>query len=205
MPTSRHPIIVLAVLMAMTAPAAAEITYVPIKFRQISGTRPFVEVLMNGKPFLFMVHSGAGFYAMTTHANAASIGLSDLVKEQNYGIVSGGHVSELGRAEATLAKLQIGSSEAIDVALSVFETPQEPEMQGMLGIAWLRDKHVIIDYDRYHLGFPQTAADAREEDERITKRGYFAHKMTWDPASDTYSVRGAVNGMATDLRVNTVA
>ena len=116
-----------------------------------------------------------------------------------------GHVSDLGRAETKLARLQVGSSEAADAALSVFEAPQDPPMQGMLGVAWLRDKQVIVDYDAYRLGFPATAADSRVEDERLIARGYVPHKMTWDTASGTFSVKGAVNGVATDLRVNTVS
>jgi gag-polyprotein putative aspartyl protease len=204
-PPVRYSLITLAALTAAAAPAAAAISYTPIQFRQISGTRPFVEVSMNGKPFLFMVHSGADFYVMTTHANAASVGLADLQKTRNYGIASAGHVSDLGRAETKLARLQVGSSEAANASLSVFEAPQDPPMQGMLGVAWLRDKQVIVDYDAYRVGFPATSTDSRAEDERLIARGYVAHKMTWDSASRTFSVKGAVDGVATDLRVNTVS
>ncbi len=48
-----------AVGIQAIAQSPANIDWVPIQFRQDSGTRPFVPVLMNGKPFLFMVHSNA--------------------------------------------------------------------------------------------------------------------------------------------------
>ena len=51
--------------------ASAQVNYVPLEFRTVEGIRPFVSVQLNGTPFVFMVHSNASFYVMTTHANAA--------------------------------------------------------------------------------------------------------------------------------------
>src|SRR5471032_1101620 len=38
---------------------AIDVSYVPIVFRNVSGTRPFVQVIMNGVQFQMMVHANA--------------------------------------------------------------------------------------------------------------------------------------------------
>lgn len=52
--------------------AQAKTACVPIQFRTVSGIRPFLPVKLNGKPFLFILHANAGFYAMANHANAVT-------------------------------------------------------------------------------------------------------------------------------------
>jgi hypothetical protein len=185
--------------------AEAGIAFVPIQFRNDSGTRPFVPVSMNGKPFLMMVHANAKLYAMTTHANAASIGTSDPGKNSNYGISSSGHVSSLGRGEVTLASLQVGASKSSNVALSVFEIPQTPPTDGMLGIDWLRDQRVIVDYDSYRLGIPSSLRASRLVDQHLLARGFVAHHMTWDPGTQGFYVICQIGGVTTRMGVSTVA
>jgi hypothetical protein len=181
------------------------IDWVPITFRQDSGTRPFVPVLMNGKPFLMMVHSNAGFYVQTTHENAASIGLTNLGKEANYGIVKDGKVSSLGKTTATVGSLKVGAKEAKDVRLSVFEIPQTVETNGMLGTGWLRDQKVIVDFDQYRVGLPDSIAASEAYDKRLLARGYVGHKMSRDPKRNTWYVMGQVDGHPIRLCVSTVA
>jgi hypothetical protein len=202
----RMKITLLAALVALsgTSTAIADVTYTPIHFRTISGIRPFVDVRMNGKPFLMMVHANAGFYAMTTHANATSIGVSGLVKKSNFGISSEGHVSELGRAETTLTELRVGDSKVKNVPLSVFEVPV-PDMQGMLGIDWLRAERVIVDYDADRIGIALTKGDSTSADRDLIDRGYLPHKMIWDPKQGIYYVMAAVNGVPARLTVSTVS
>lgn len=197
--------VLLPVACAQTNQHPNGINWVPITFRQVSGTRPFIPVLMNGKPFLLMVHSNAGFYVQTTHENAASIGLMNLGKEANYGIVKDGQVSSLGRTTATLASLRVGTKDAKDVRLSVFEIPQTVENNGMLGIGWLRDQKVIVDYDEYRVGLPDSVEASEAEDKGLLARGYVGHKMTADPKTHTWFVMGKVDGHAIRLCVSTVA
>jgi hypothetical protein len=185
--------------------AGTGISFVPIQFRHDSGIRPFVPVTMNGKPFLLMVHANAKLYAMTTHANADSIGLSHLGKTSDYGISSSGHVSELGRANITLGLLQVGTAKSSNVALAVFEIPQTPKTDGMLGIDWLRDEHVIVDYDSYRIGVPDNAEASKSEDEALLLRGYVAHRMTWDPSAKGFYVMCQINGVSARFGVSTVA
>jgi hypothetical protein len=185
--------------------AATGVSFVPIQFRHDSGIRPFVPVMMNGKTFLLMVHANAKLYAMTTHANAGSIGLSHLGKTSDYGISSSGHVSDLGRTDTTLALLQVGAAKSSDVTLTVFEIPQTPKTDGMLGIDWLRDEHVIVDYDSYRIGIPDNAEASKSEDEGLLLRGYLAHRMTWDPAVKGFYVMCQINGVSARLGISTVA
>jgi len=193
-----------ALAISFASAGSARTSYEPIEFRQVSGTRPFVHVAVNGKPFLFMVHANASFYAMTTHANAARAGIDNLVKKSAYGIESRGKVSELGRADTTLKSLTVGTSSASDVPLTVFEAPQDPPMEGMLGMKWLRDKRVIVDYDQGRVGLPESPDDGKTEDARLVSQGWVAHKMRWDAASGSYYVSGTVNGVATQFQVSTV-
>ena len=193
-----------AAAVALAAPSAhAAVSWSPVKFRTISGIRPFVEAQMNGKPVLMMVHANASFYAMTTHANAASIGLADLKTTGSYGISAQGHVSDLGMSKTTLSSLRIGTDEARDVPLQVFETP-EPTMQGMLGIQWLRARRVIVDFDKGRIGVSATAQDSEAEDRRLLSEGYVAHRMTWNPDSNDYGLPGSLEGTPVRLTVATV-
>jgi predicted aspartyl protease len=201
----KYSLAAFAAAVAGVSSVAAAVDYTPIEFRTVSGIRPFVRVMLNGKPFLFMVHSNAGFYVMTTHANAAAAGVDDLVAKDNYGISSAGHLSGLGRANATLRRLQVGAAAAANVPLAVFEAPQDPPMQGMLGVGWLRARRVILDYDRSRIGFPRTPEESAAEDKRLVAEGYVPHPMAWDENGKSYSVHGVVNGTAVDLDVSTVA
>jgi len=186
-------------------PALSKTSYVPFVIRQVSGKRPFVQAKLNGVPLLLMVHSNADFFVMTTHANAARAGLKKLKSVGHYGIVAHGKVSALGRAETTLGSLRVGVVENKDVALSVFETPQKPVMQGMLGVQWLRANHVIVDYAQRRLGFAETDADAAQLGEELRGRGYIALRMTWHPERRNYTVEGTVAGAADPVLVSTVS
>jgi len=125
----------------------AEVSYIPIQFRTVSGIRPFVQASLNGKQLFFMVHSETDFYVMTNHANASIAGPKNLVKTTSFGISAPGHVDNRGRAETTIGELTVGSSRSREVPLSVFETMQDPPMDGMLGVKWLQQQKVIVDFD----------------------------------------------------------
>lgn len=195
----------LAASIALAPDAApAEVTYVPVQFIEISGVRPFVHVEMNGKPFQMMVHSNANFFVMASHATAKAAGVGNITTTGSYGISSAGHVSDLGRGTATLATLQVGRSINRDVRLSVFETAH-PEMQGMLGVLWLRANRVIVDYDASRLGTAESMEDSVRADRSLRARGFTAHPMRWNPETKGYFITGTINGQATNLAVSTVA
>lgn len=150
-----------------------------------------------------MLHSTAGVYAQTNHANAKTMGLAALVKREEIGIDKPGHVSKLGLARTTLAKLSVGPVESTNVPISVFETPV-PDMNGMLGIKWIDDKQAIVDFDDQKLYFPQTDAQANQFDNNLVNNGFVEHKIYKVPGDAFYRVSGAVNGKVADFTVSTV-
>ncbi len=120
--------------------------------RQASGTRPFVTAQVNGSPVSLMVHSNASFSMMLTHDTAERIGLSvGAVEREDYGIAAVGQLGGRGRASAVVGALQVGDDVAHDVPASVFELPvdaDEDPVDGMLGIGWLRQRQVVVDFAR---------------------------------------------------------
>ncbi|HVJ52697.1 MAG TPA: hypothetical protein VM689_09560 [Aliidongia sp.] len=201
----KHMLGALVGVLASASSVQASTSYTPVQFRTVSGIRPFVQVQLNGKPFLFMVHANAGFYMMTTHANAAAAGVTNLVELDNYGISSIGHLSGLGRAKVVLPQLRVAGEKFTDVPLLVFEVPQDPPMQGMLGIGWLRASRVVLDYNRSRLALPESPQDSRKEDQSLIAEGYVAHPMIWDEKNNAYFVHATVDGVAVDMNVSTVA
>jgi hypothetical protein len=201
-----HPIAsALLVLAPLVIAASAETTYVNLHFRTVSGVRPFVDVQLNGTAFLFMLHANAGLYAMTNHANAIQADVTVPASDREYGIEATGKKSTLGHASAKLTKLGVGSHVWNDVPLDVFETPQDPPMEGMLGVGWIRSSKCIVDYDRLLLGVPDSDADGIREDQILRRRGYVAHHMTWEPTHKRYYVEGTLNGVAVRLNIGTVS
>ena len=181
------------------------IDFIPIQFRQDSGTRPFVPASINGKTFLLMVHANAKLYVMTTHENAANAGLAGLGKSSDYGISSDGHVSSLGRTDTVLPLLQVGATKTRNVVLSVFEIPQTPQTDGMLGIEWLREQRAIVDFDAYRVGIPVTAIASQAEDAILLANGYIAHHMDWDSSVHGFYVHCRVDGKPARMGISTVA
>jgi len=184
--------------------ASAQVSYVPLEFRTVEGIRPFVPVELNGTPFVFMVHSNASFYVMTTHANAAKAGVTETRRDADFGIGAPGHVSSAGLTRTTLRSLKVGDQVDHDVPFSLFEVPVT-SMDGMLGIGWLRGNSVIVDYDGLRLGFARTLGDARREDARLVHEGFISHRMTWDPDQKRLFVRVELNGERSRMVVSTVS
>ncbi|KLD69688.1 hypothetical protein Y887_15645 [Xanthomonas pisi DSM 18956] len=154
---------------------------------------------------LLMLHANAGFAVMTTHANAAKAGITDLVSEGQYGINAPGQLSPLGRAHAVAKTFQVGHRLDHDLKISVFEVPQDPPIDGMIGITWLKDAKALVDYGNDRLLLPESDLDIQAEHTRLRKQGYVAHPMTWDAADRRYTVSPSVNGVAGKFVVSTVA
>jgi predicted aspartyl protease len=178
---------------------------VPFVIRDISGPRPFVMAKLNGKPFEMMVHSGASFYAQTDHARAKSIGITPPTSDSNYGISAVGHVSSLGKGQAVLDSLVVGSSVSSRVPISVFEVPV-PSMEGMLGRRWLTENSVIVDFGNRRLIFPSSHDSALAYDAFLVAHEYSAHRMIEGAESGGRSlIAASVNGTSGLFLVSTVA
>jgi hypothetical protein len=113
----------LCVAGKVEAQVAPSLPSVPFVIKEAGGPRPFVHVMLNGKPFQHMVRSSAEFYVQTNHDRARSIGITDATKYEAFGITSVGHVSSEGRGKAKLDSLEVGPSISRNVTLDVFEVP----------------------------------------------------------------------------------
>ncbi|WP_296000832.1 hypothetical protein [Rugamonas sp.] len=79
------------------------------------------------------------------------------------------------------------------------------EMHGMLGVQWLRDRHVIVDYNNARLATPATMEDTAAEDSKLFSHGYAGHKMMWDAALGQYAIDGLINGVSAHIGISTVS
>ncbi|KAB0529375.1 hypothetical protein [Xanthomonas cissicola] len=198
----------LIAFLALSASAAscyAETHYAAFTYRQTSGTRPYVPVKINGTNFLFMVHGNASFSAMTTHANANKAGITDLVQTGAYGIEEPGKVSSLGSAKAVANTFEVGGRVDSNMGISVFEIPQDPPVDGMIGIKWLKNSRVMVDFSRNRLAIPDGDKDVEAEHQRLKKKGYVAHKLSWSTNRNRFYVQPVINGTKSTFDVSTVA
>jgi gag-polyprotein putative aspartyl protease len=164
---------------------------VELTLRQVSGLRPFVGGEVNGHRVDFMVHSNASFGAMVTHDVAARARLRLAPMERpDYGIEAVGTLGRRGRTSA-VTSLQVDDDLVRDVEVAVFDVPQDPPVEGMLGIGWLRERGVVVDLGRrrLHVGGPPSAGV----------------RPQWDESWHAYTVATSVRGQAARFVVSTVA
>lgn len=202
--TVRTSLMALVAALCAATPIAARPSHVPITYRETSGTRPYVPVAVNGTTLLFMVHAQNDGYAMTTHANAAKAGVTDLIQKGKYGIAAIGKVSGLGRASAHVHAFAVGGLVTPDMPIDVFEVPQTPPVDGMLGVKWLRASGTFVDFARNELIVPNGPHDAEAERAMLLRQGYVAHPMSWNPAHDQFTIHPVVAGVPVTFRVGTV-
>jgi hypothetical protein len=188
----------------MDATDQAEIrpSVVPFTIESSGGSpRPMIKALFNGHPVRMMVHSDAGFFSQLRHSQAAAFGVVLTGDHESYGIDRAGHVSELGRDQGTVASLRVGKSEVKNVPVSVFEVPQSD--LGMLGIGWINENRVILDYRRKQATIAPSLDQAKAIGRELRKEGYVALPMTYDERRQRYVVRATVNGVTRSMTVGT--
>ncbi|NYE59683.1 hypothetical protein FHW58_000835 [Duganella sp. 1224] len=187
------------------AEPAGGITYIPLQFRTISGVRPFIDVEMGGKKFLMKVHSGAELTMMTIHAHAQAAGVTGMKHVGSYGISKPGEVSQLGMDAGVLPEMTVAGKTLRNLPISVFEIPQDPPVDGMLGSKWLKALRAIVDYDKLRFGLPATPEDNVLEDQKLLGEGYIAHRFTFNDANGSYQIDGEIDGVKTPMTLVTVA
>ena len=164
---------------------------VQLTYRQVSGLRPFVSAEINGHPVSLMVHSNASFSAMVTYDVAARAGLELApVERADYGIEAVGRLGGRGRTSA-VTSVRVGDDLASGIEVAVFDVPQDPPVEGMLGIGWLRRRGAVVDLGQGRLSFdtPRVEGVALE----------------WDEEWQAYVVAARVAGRAARFVVSTVA
>jgi hypothetical protein len=205
----RYFMLALAVLLgplATHAPGQAEArpSVVPFTIESIGGSpRPLVTALFNGHPLRMIVHSDVAFFAQLRHSDAAAFGVVLAGGHQKFGIDREGHVSELGLDNGTVASLKVGESENKNAPLGVFEIPKSD--LGMLGIGWINQNRVILDYGRKQATIAPTPEQVQAIGSELRKAGYVAIPMTFDERYHHYVVRAAIDGVTRSMTVGTAS
>jgi predicted aspartyl protease len=183
---------------------AADADHVDFKIVVDSGHRPVITALVNGKPFQLVVHSNAGLFLQINHADATRVGAHDLKHQGAFGIVAAGKVSDLGRDDGIVDRLQVGSTQSQTIPVAVFETPGDIT-QGMLGLGWLTQNHAVVDYADNRIELPSAPSYSQTLHDRLIKGGYTALPMVRNAADGRYRVTVKINGVAAPMVVSTVA
>jgi hypothetical protein len=183
--------------------AGASSATVPLTIKTVSGHRPFIEIRLNGHSYSMMVHSSASFYMEISHVMAQQAGVKNVRHVGSYGIEALGKVSRLGRDEATVDRLNIGSLELRDVPVSVFET-MTPTI-GMLGIDWIRANRVVVDYAKREVRMNPTPEQTAQMRTALLSKGYVAVPMRMSPGGDRYVVDVRLGSATRRMVVSTVA
>jgi hypothetical protein len=182
--------------------AAAADQAIPFKMLEISGPRPVVTILVNGRKYHAMIHANAGPYLQINHAQAKAVKARGMAHKDSYGIVAPGKVSALGRDTAVIDRLAVNGVVDRDVPVSVFEKPTDV---AILGLPWITWHGLVMDYPRSQAIVPDAPDSAAKLRARLLATGYTAHAMRLDPKDGRYLVTVAVGKVPASFVVSTVA
>lgn len=192
-------------LLSFQLNASASTKYAPIVYRITSGERPYVKVSINQQDFLLMVHANTNFFAMITHANAARAGITDITDRGTYGITAKGKLSNLGSGRAVANDFSVAGATTKQLPIQIFEIPQDPPVDGMLGLKWLQKMNVMVDYKKDRLVIPENVKDQEDEVQQLLQEGYVRFPMTWDEKNKRYMMQAKINGVSGNFVISTVA
>ncbi|KAB7770043.1 hypothetical protein [Xanthomonas maliensis] len=175
---------------------------VSFRLEENAGRRPRVHAGFNGKPLEMEIHANAGLYMQLQHAFAKQVGVKILRHAGAFGIESPGQVSKLGRDEGEIADFNVGSTHLPHRPVSVFETPGEKV--GMLGLDWIRDNGIVMDYVKHQVVLNPSHETRQSLSKRMSKSGYVAIPMT-ENAKGRFVVPVTINDVTRAMTVGTVA
>ena len=191
-------------LSGNSAPVADAVRMSTVPFKmETSGNqgRAMVQVRFNGHPFPMMIHSNASFVVQLKHKQAREFGIRNMRDvSKGFGIVRPGEVSDLGFGTGIMDSIQVGHTRNRNVPVTVFEIPQDD--RGMLGIGWIVQNQVVMDYAAKRATLAPTPAWIAMMRARLLKVGYMACPMTFDEADERYKVQVKI---ANATRAMTVA
>ncbi len=194
----------IAFAATLSACAATPLRETAFRIEENFGHRPMIDATLNGFAYRLMVHANSGSYIQVNHAEAARIGVTDMVHKGAYGIQAPGEVSDLGRDDGRLALLTVADVTLADVPIAVFERPSAGS-EGMAGLPFLTLNRAIIDYRRNVLILPRDAAEAVRYGETLAALGYAPHRLVRDAGDGRYLVTVQVGAVARAFVVSTVA
>ena len=202
---ARGFLMLLSATAVLSGPAvAAEGPSEPFQIEQLFGSRPVIDAMLNGRPYRMIVHANAGSYVQVNHAEARTLAVAGMVHRGDYGLEAPGQVSALGRDDGVLQSLEVAGRTRTDVPVAVFERPAG-SAEGMLGLPWLTDNDVIIDYASNRITLPEDAAEAERYGQALEAQGYRPHALMRDSADGRYLIVARIDGQSMPLVVSTVA
>lgn len=173
---------------------------VPFSLVEVGGNpRPIIPARFNGHPMRMMIHSNASLFAQLKHGQAAAFGVRLLGAHQRYGIDQAGHVSHLGRDQGKAATLTVGTAVVRNAPVSVFEVPQDE--YGMLGIQWISQTRLVLDYAHKQALLAPTAAQLAATAQALRRAGYVAIPMVYNKQKQRYMVGVTINGVSRRMAV----
>lgn len=176
---------------------------IPFTIDEIFGARPVIDAVINGRPYRLVIHANAGSYLQINHAEAEKVGARNLHHQGTYGISAPGQLSPLGRDDGVVDQLKIGDWSTPTAPVAVFEVPAGGS-QGMLGLPFLYENKVVVDFARRVLMLPKDGSTASITSE-MAARGYRAHPMHRDATDGRYLLMVTINGITAPMVVSTVA
>lgn len=182
--------------------AGTQPSVVPFTLLETGGSpRPIVLANINGHSIPMMIHSNAGFFAQLRHEDAANFGVSMVGGHKQYGIDQIGHVSTLGLDHGVAASLSVGGSIDHDAPINVFEIPQSN--LGMLGIGWINQNRVIVDYRQKIAMIAPSTDQVRALENELKRSGYVALPMSYDDQHKRYMVEATISHVTRPMNVAT--
>jgi hypothetical protein len=177
---------------------------VPFAIEHIFGERPVVEVSLGKMRYRMVIHSNAGFYSQMDHKHAMMADARIFKHSGAFGIEAAGKVSALGRDEGVLPLLYIGECTLRDAPVSIFETPGD-DATGMLGLKWISENLVVIDYPDHKIYIAPTRTEMAKRNQKLRRGGYTTLPMFRDNETGRYYVIAKIENRTRRMTVNTVA
>jgi hypothetical protein len=97
----------------------------------------------------------------------------------------------------------VGNAIVRDAKVSVFEVPQDD--YGMLGVEWIRDNRVVLDFARNQALVAPSPAEVSAKAAALRKAGYIAIPMHYDEEEKRYTVRATLNGITRTMSVTSAS
>ena len=173
----------------------------PMEVIELAGPRPTIDYLINGKPETSMIHSNAGMYIQLTPERAEELGVTDWVENGEYGITEPGKVGH--RYKAVIKDIKMGNLSFSDVDVDIFSKPKGAEHIGMLGLPWITENRIIIDFGNNTVMIRPDKQQTDSVEKKLLEDGYIVVPMSKE--DDRYIVEASINNDKANFTISTVS
>ena len=176
----------------------------PITLIDIAGPRPVIEYLINSKNATSVIHSNASFYIHLNLQNSKYFGIEDLVENGQFGISEPGKINT--KYKAKINEIKIENLIIKNKEVSIFETyPPYKEGFGMLGIQWIKENKIILDYCNNKVAIQPNKSQQDSIAKKLLNDNYISIPIQIDETSNRYYTEVVINNQKTKFLIGTVA